>query len=73
MARRPPRCGLLGHVAYVEVVSSAGAILVSEDSYPADGVTDYSGDAYDWRTITRGRGHWPRGFIHFPAGANGRA
>lgn len=58
--------GRLGHVAYVERVKRNGAIVVSEDSYPDDGVPDYSGDAYDWRTLTRGHGGWPRGFIHFP-------
>ncbi|HWC36290.1 MAG TPA: hypothetical protein VG650_15900 [Mycobacteriales bacterium] len=39
--------------------------MVSEDSYPEDGVADYSGDRYDWRRIAPNSGSWPRGFIHF--------
>ena len=57
--------GSLGHVAYVEAVTHH-AIVVSEDSYPANGVTDYSGDEFDWRVIPGNSRRWPSGFIHFP-------
>jgi surface antigen len=59
--------GSLGHVARVESVASASTIVVSEDAFPEDGMTDYSGNAYDWRVITKKSRRWPRGFIHFVA------
>jgi len=49
-----PGASSLGHVAYVEKVSS-NEIVVSESNWGSD---------FDWRRITRD-GYWPTGFIHF--------
>ena len=48
--------GSSGHVAYVEEVVSSRKIVVSEDSWSGD---------FHWRTITKGSGSWPSGFVHF--------
>ena len=48
--------GSSGHVAYVEEVVSASKIVISEDSWSGD---------FHWRTITKGSGSWPTGFVHF--------
>ena len=48
--------GSSGHVAYVERVLSDRKIVVSEDSWGGD---------FHWRTIRKGDGRWPTGFIHF--------
>ena len=48
--------GSSGHVAYVEQVLSARRIVVSEDSWSGD---------FHWRTVTKGSGSWPTGFVHF--------
>lgn len=47
--------GSSGHVAYVEEVVSSRKIVISEDSW---------GGEFHWRTITRGSGSWPTGFVH---------
>jgi surface antigen len=48
-----------GHVAYVEKVSSATSIVISE--------MNYDGDNGFWvHTVTRKTGDWPTDFIHFP-------
>lgn len=48
--------GSSGHVAYVEEVVSPRKIVVSEDSWSGN---------FHWRTIRKGSGSWPTGFIHF--------
>ncbi len=48
--------GSSGHVAYVEEVISARKIVISEDSWSGD---------FHWRTLTKGNGSWPSGFVHF--------
>ena len=48
--------GSSGHVAYVEEVVSSRKIVISEDSWSGD---------FHWRTITKGSGSWPSGFVHF--------
>ena len=48
--------GSSGHVAYVERVISGRKIVVSEDSWSGD---------FHWRTVTKGSGSWPTGFVHF--------
>ena len=48
--------GSSGHVAYVEEVVSARKIVISEDSWSGD---------FHWRTLTKGSGSWPSGFVHF--------
>jgi surface antigen len=51
-----PGAGSVGHVAYVEKVVSADAIIVSQDSW---------GGEFSWARITRSSTGWPSGFIHF--------
>jgi surface antigen len=51
-----PGAGSSGHVAYVEQVVSANAIIVSQDSW---------GGTFSWARINRADGRWPSGFIHF--------